>query len=440
MEDIKLKVQEASGYLRTAERNMFSGKNQEAVELLNKADEIILPVANSQPNDFQVKSLVQKIEKMRKDLERKGIVTRTGGKKELPFEVNAQLLRIRDCVLNNNLERAQMEMGNYFSRFAGPYSDISEIKELQALIEKMKAEKAEKQQEEDEKAKLQAEERAAHEKLCDEWREKLRTIPYFDGAPQSVPGLAAHVEACAKATEIMNEFGTVIFWNEPDYMLQSLAADIKRRIEMFASNYNKTLGILAGEINQRVENAVVQLNNDTAWQTDTTKVPGFIGEQQMKEFKDSIMELRPACKDNMQVINDLMANSQRLEDMNNESKKARTSAIRMKPEVMDGAAAEPLKQAAAAELERTNPGIVILKIVVTRAWEDRFEEGWEDNTKTKWVKRHFRDATVQIAVKETDGNYRLFSMNIDETKTPGGAYVNIKSHILYSDAIHPENI
>ncbi len=440
MEDLKTKIQEASGYLRTAERNMFSGKNQEAVELLNKADEIISPVANAQPADFQVKSLVQKIEKMRKDLEKKGFATRTGGKKELPFEVNSQLLRVRDCVLNNNLERAQSEMNNYFSRFAGPYSDIPEITELQALIEKMKTEETAKKQGQANEVRIQAEQRAAHEKLCDEWRQKLKAIPYFDGTPQNVDSLATHAEAFSEAVKIMNEFNAVAFLQEPDYSLQSLVAEIKQRMDAFHANYTETLWILAGEINQRIETFVTQLNNDVDWQTDKTQVPGFVSATEIQAINNSIVELRPACTENMQVIDDLMAAFQRLETLNEERKKTRASAVRMKPEVMVGEAAGPLLHTAVTELEKTNNGIVVLKAAVTRPWENKFEEGWEDNTKTKWVKRHFRNATVQVAAKLINGEYRLFTMNVDETLVAENAYGNIKSHMLYSDAINPENI
>jgi hypothetical protein len=160
----------------------------------------------------------------------------------------------------------------------------------------------------------------------------------------------------------------------------------------------------------------------------------------MQGIYNSIFELRPACAEKMQVFNDLMAAYQGLENQNEERKKARASAIRMKPEVMVGEAASALLNAAVSELERTNNGIVILKAAVTRQWENKFEEGWEDNTKTKWVKRHFRNATVQVAAKLMNGEYRLFSMNVDETLVAENSYGNIKSHMLYSDAINPDNI
>jgi len=441
MEDTKLQIQEAAGYLRQAERNMFSGKNTEAVDMLNKADEINSKVAVLQPDDFQVKSLTQKIEKMRHDLERKGIPTRNDGKKEIPFEVNAQLLRIRDYVINGNLEGAQRELDSYYSRFAGPYTSIPEIRELKDLIEKMEANEAARQRKEAENAELQADKLVNHEKLCGEWRTKLRSIPYFDGHPQNITDLTAHVEAYQKAVQIMNSFGTVTFTMEPDYTLQSMAADIKRRMEMFLPTYNSTLAAISGEISQRIDAFVTHLNSDKTWQDDVTKSPDFIGEQQMKELMNSILEISPGCIDNNKhVFTDLMLKYQRLEELNNERIKARTSANRMKPDVMNGIAAEQLKQKVVATLKETNPDIEILKVVVTQPWETRFEEGWEDNTRTNWIKRSFRETNIQVAARHSDGQHKLISIYASENQTSPGVFGKTNSHIMHIDSIAPENI
>jgi hypothetical protein len=440
MADYKQLVQEAGGFLRTAERNMFSGKNQEAVELLNKADDLAAEAAKIQADDFQVKSLQQKVEKMRKDLERKGVVTRPGGKEELPFEVNAQLQRIKESVINGNLEYARREMDNYYSRFAGPHTDIPEIKEMKALIEKMEAEEAEKRLREAANAQSQTVEREAHEKLCEQWREKFRTVPYFDGTPHNVFDLAAQVEACKKAVAVVNEYMKVNFSLEPDITLQSMVEDVKRRVESFIPNYNNTLNEMSGEIIERIEGFIRQLESDTAWKDDETKMPGFVGQSQMNSLLNSIEEMRPVCEENMQVFNDMMAVYQRLSDLNEEHKLAHSKAMRMKPEKMSGPEAEPLKQAASEALLNKHTGAVILKSVVTKAWENKFEEGWEDNTKSKWVKRSFREATVQIAAKLTTGDCKLFTMYVEESRVSDTEYGNTKSHIMFEDNINEENI
>jgi len=439
MEDLKQQIQEAGGFLRTAERQMFSGKNQEAVELLNKADDIALQAAKTQPDDFQVKSLLQKIEKMRKDLERKGIVTRPGGKEELPFEVNAQLQRVKESVLNGNLERAQEEMKNYYSRFAGPYTDLPEIKELSTLIEKMEHEDAEKKRKENALKQAKASENAAHEELCASWREKLKTVPYFDGTPHNVFDLMAHVDACKKAVQVINEYMTVTFSQDPDYTLQSMVEDIKRRVELFIPNYHATLNDMSSEIIQRINTFTEQLNNDKAWQTDNTKLAIFVSQSQMNEFLNQIEEMRPVCVENMQVFNDMMATYQTLHDLNEERKKARAGSVRMKPEAMNGPDAEKLIQKATETLLIKYPGAEILKIAVVREWEYKFEEGWEDNTKSKWVKRNFRETTIQAAATLSAGDHRLFNIYIEETKISESDYAGIKCHIMYDELICPEN-
>lgn len=159
MDDPKKLLQDANGYLRTAQNNMFSGKNAEAVELINKADEFGLLAKQQIPDDFQVTSLFQKIEKMRKDLERKGIATRPGGNTELPFEVQSQLRSIRDYVISKDFEGARRELNGYYSRFAGPMTNIPEIVEIKQELEKLEIEakrQAEKHAEEKERMLIQS--------------------------------------------------------------------------------------------------------------------------------------------------------------------------------------------------------------------------------------------------------------------------------------------
>lgn len=440
MDDYKQKIQEAGGFLRTAERSMFSGKNQEAVEMLNKADDIAMQAAKIQQDDFQLKSLQQKIEKMRKDLERKGVVTRPGGKEELPFEVNSQLQRIKESVINGNLERVRMEMKNYYDRFAGPHTDIPEIRELSSLIEKMENEEAEKKRKEAEQTQSNAAAKADNEKLCEEWRKKLRAIPYFDGTPHNVFDLSAHIESCKKAVALVNEYMKTEFAFEPDYTLQSMVEDVKRRVESFIPNYNSTLNDMSGEIIQQIEEFVTQLNEDTAWQTDETKQPRYIGQSQMNEFLNKIEEMRPVCEENMQVYHDMMAAYQRLSELNEERKIARSKSTKMKPEKMSGNEAEPLRQAAVSALNHKYPGAEVLKSAVTKEWEQKFEEGWEDNTRSKWLKRHYRESAVQIAARLANGDHRLFTMYVEETRISDTEYANIKSHVMFDEAIDPSNV
>ena len=203
MDDPKKLIQDANGYLRTAQNGMFSGKNAEAVDLLNKAEELGLQAKQLIPGDFQVDSLFQKIEKMRKDLERKGIATRPGANKELPFEVQSQLSRIRDYVIRKELQMAKRELDSYYSRFAGPMTDIPEIKEIKEQLLKLEAEAIVFAQQNAEAEKAKADAARLNDELCLSWEMKFRALPYFDGTPRNAQGLLFEKENFRKAQDLL---------------------------------------------------------------------------------------------------------------------------------------------------------------------------------------------------------------------------------------------
>jgi hypothetical protein len=436
MENFKLNLQEAQGFIRTAERNMFSGKNQEAVELLNKADGLYAELAKENPDDFQVKSLFTKIEKIRKDLEKKGVKTREGGKEELPFEVNAQLQRIRESLTNKNLEYATREMNNFYSKYAGPYTDLPEVKELRNLIDSLEKDEKNKQAQLDAEKTANAEMQAENQEFSNQWMNKFREIGYFDGTPHNVFDLSAHITACRKAVAVVNDYMKVENSFEPEPQLQSLVEDVKRRVESFISNYVQTTNEMAAEIKNRIQQHIQQLQNDTAWKNDELIMPMFTGQAEMKELLNGIEEMREVCVENMQAFNDMMSTYTILQDLNTDRRKERTSRVRMKPEVMSPDEGKLIKECAIEVLLKKNQGAEILKSAVVKQWDEKFEEGWEDNTRSKWIKRNFRESHVQIAARLTSGDVHLFHMYIEQTI----GQEHMRSHIIYDEMMKPENV
>jgi len=440
MDNFKQNLQEASGFLRTAERNMFSGKNQEAVELLNKAEALYLELLKANSADLQVKSLFSKMEKLRKDLEKKGVKTFEGGKAELPFEVNAHLQRIKEGILSNNLDYAKREMDSFYSRFAGPYTDLPEVKEMKSLIESKEKAEQDKQWEKDMDKAANIEKVAEHEHQCEEWRLKFQDVGYFDGKAHNTFELSAHFAACRKAIAIVNEYMTVEFSMESDITLLDMVADTKRRVEAFIPNYMQTTNEMSSDIKERINQHIIQLQNDTAWTNDDSKMPLFTGQADMTALLNSIEEMREVCAENKDAFKDMMMIYSTLQELNVERKEIRSTRIRMKPEVMSLEEGKPLQDCAIEALKKNNPGIVVLKSAVVKNWDPKFEEGWEDNTQSKWVKRNFRQSTVQIAAEVTKGDLRLFNMYIEETLNPENKYVNTRSHIVFDEPMKVENL
>lgn len=440
MDDPKKLVQEASGYLRKAESSMFGGKNQDAVELLNKANEGATQAAQQIPDDFQVKSLLQKIEKLRKDLERKGVATRPGSGAGLPFEVEAQLGHIRESILTKNLERAKRELEVYYSRFAGPYSDIPQIKEmhLQLQILEKEAEAARVRKEAEQKANAAS--REQHEALCREWENTLRKIPYFDGLALNVPGLLEQKQAYDMAVNTIGAYNRINFTVQQSISLESLANDVKQRMQQFESNLSASAAALADEVNATIQFHIDALNKDTAWVNTSDQKPQFVGRKEMETLAQRIEEVSPLFDESSAPLQKLRHTYGLLTVLNDDRKVTRSKRITMRPSIVEGAEAGEAINAARTALLDSYPAGTIITGAVVKPWESKHTEGWLDNTRTQWVVKNTCETTVELAVKLNDMNFSLFAMHVEKEVNPDGTFGRVMSHILFEEQMAEENI
>lgn len=440
MEDPKRLVQEASGYLRKAESSMFGGKNQDAVELLNKANEGANQAAQQIPDDFQVKSLLQKIEKLRKDLERKGIATRPGSGGGLPFEVEAQLGHIRESILSKDLERARREFDNYYARFAGPYSDIPQIKEMQLHIQTLEKEAKADFERKEAAQKANAASLEQHEALCREWEAAFRKIPYFDGLAMNVPDLLDQKKAFGLAIGIMDDYNKINFTAQQSITLESFANDVKLRIQQFESNLNTSAEALADEVNAAIQFHIDALNKDTAWVSASDQKPQFVGKSEMESFAQRIAEVSPLFDESAAPLQKLRHTYGMLEVLNDDRKAARSKRITMRPSIVDGAEGGEAINAARTALLNSYPNATIITGAVVKPWESKHTEGWLDNTRSQWIVKNTLESTVELAVKPNDNCFSLFALHVEKIVKSDGTYGSVISHILFEEQIAEENI
>ncbi len=440
MEDYKKNIQEANGYLRKAQNCMFSGKNEEAVELLNKADEIGSLAKQLNPDDFQVKSLFQKIEKMRKDLERKGVATRKGGNDELPFEVLAQLNRIRDHIVKKELNYAKKELDVFYSKFAGPMCELPEISEFKTHIMKLEEEHL-KAEEQNKEAAAKAEEAKKQDKMfCDEWEAKFKSIPYFDGTSRNAKSLLEEKESFQKASYVLNEFEKENFSGQLTISLESLINDVKIRAQQFPGRLKETLREMSGEITDKIEERIEFLNNDIDWKNDPDKKPYVISKRELDVFSESIEELRPLFNGNISDFDPTINAYQQLCEINQQRMQERSSKTSIKPEAVSAEEAEEPTKAALEALLKKYPDAKSLKTSMIKNWESKKIEEWADSTKTQWIVRNFNETTVQIAAELNDGTCKLFTLNVEKDKNSDGSFGQIRSHIMFEELMAKETL
>ncbi len=433
MEDPRKKLQEANGLLRNAQNHMFSGKNQEAVELLNKAEEQGRLAEAQIPDDFQLRSLYQKIEKLRKDLERKGVATRKGGNTHLPFEVQAQLSRIRDHVVKKELDWAKKELDTFYAKNAGSYSHLPELDEYKQHIAKLEIEQkqAAAQKARENQARQQAEQHA--QELSRIWEEKLRGVPYFDGTSRNVQALMLEQANCKRGEEVLAAFKEVTFPGQPSITVESLQRDVESRIIGYRSNLPHTISLLADQLTRDIEDRIEFLNQDTAWQTNPTQKPYIISDSEMNQFVGKAEELKPLFEQNPEGMEAVTHAINQLTEINQARKNERSKLTTMKPEAMTGAEAQEAIHAATKALALKYPRAKVNKSAAIRRWEEKQIEEWADSTPTQWIKKNTRETTVQISAEVEPDNLKLFTLHVENDINADGSHGQARSHIMHEE-------
>jgi hypothetical protein len=444
MDDIKKMLQEANGFLRSAENNMFSGKNNEAVELLKKAEDIGRTTSLSNPDDPALKTIFSKIEKIKKDLERKGVKLSAGGNQTLPFEVQSHISRLRALLISVPqqpylLDQAQKELNSYYSKFAGPMTDIPEIKEIKAHIEKLEQEaETRRSADEAEKAK-KAVQTQDNEKYSDEWVQKFKTIPYFDGNVMNIPDLTAQKEFYYQAFEMLRDFDAKQFVGEKSLMLETTESDIRLRVKNFKENFNCSSKNLINEVKQMILGKIDFLKNDTAWQTDPKINPYYIGKRDIEEIHAQIDELKLLFEppQSPEETNRLFSE---LVELNETRKKAKAGNVYMNPDLSDIDGIDEIKTKTREIVFGLYKNAEIRKINITKPWEFKHEEGWEDTSNTKWIHKEYNETVSQAAIKIGGLTCKLLTLHLEKPKIGESSFGSLIGHVMYEDEILEENI
>jgi len=440
MDDPKKLIQEANGFLRNAQNNMFSGKNEQALDLLNKADELVIKAQYIIPEDFQVKSLFQKAEKMRKDLERKGVVTRPGGSNDLPFEVQAQINRIRECILKKQADWAKRELDSYYARFAGPFTDLPQIKELQQELGKLEAEIDALNIEKVRKARETLRKERESQEMCQIWEQKFKAIPYFDGTPLNAHLLLDQKNYYQQACSLIQDFEKEAFSGQLSVSLEGLMRDIRLRIAEFPFLFLQTAESMAAEITSSIENRIDFINRDIAWKNDKVQTPYIIGKNEIDAFQQRIDELRPLFVEKPQGLDSVSNALCQLVEMDQQRRFERSKRIAIRPEAMTGTQAEEPLSFAQDKLLNEHPDAKVVKAAVVRLWENKHIEEWADSTRTEWVRKNIAETTVQIIADLPDETRKLFTLHLEKIINSDGSFGKLSGHIMYEDLMIREAV
>ncbi len=484
----------ASKELREAEKCMFSGKNDDAMKCIGKAEEIIKSLKSADPNHKDLPSLEKKSEKIKGDIERKTTKKSSLGKigdtiksevktnvneatekvtgkseNKLPSQVTFRLKEIdrilgksdrvmrddypggkdaQSKALDEIVKEANGKMDeiekNYGDQISPDNKEIAETKAKIAAVE----EKSKNLSQESGKEKAETEKKAGETKASsDEWIKKFK--PYVEGmgSPEYnkekyfIAGYTEEKEEMEKRLKLYAELKNLYEEykkNEPGSKTDELEQVIKKvdySIKSFEQEKDSMFKFNIKKIKQQITE-----KEDFIKAQETSANPIPMDNYEIITLKKRIDNAAlSAPKDDQEIVS-INQSLDNIIKKNAEIKKKMIASITIKPEKYKGSESAEIKSKAEAVVKEKISGINIVRNnIISSDWAEESVIEYTDTTRTALQHRVTRSITVQIAGKTSAGCF-LYTLDISKDKRTDGSWDELKGHIMFTDEMLEENI
>lgn len=471
--------------VRDAERKMYSGKNQEALSLLQQAEAMLQQAEAGDPGNPKVKRVEKKYLSVRKKIERKlGASSKaTAGhgktasahkskptKSGLPSGVKK---RLRDISRHlDNVERyVEKDSGkamyklnsaaelfaeidkNYGSKFDPADPAYSEVKDRYTQL----LAKAETQAVAEKGAEQQATAaKEQMEKQSAEWVAKFREYLSYPGQeghnPDTlvfIPG-SSEPEKFAEAQsrfaafkKFLAKYQSTSFPNGKTTQLEQLAdSDAVQRVKNFEESFADRVSSLTGGVAKSIDEAMAYLNRDNGWSTDTSLKPNLIDHKRMASIAAGMQQLITGLGEQDQQVQAIQAKFNTLKARDAGNRQIRKERTFMIADRYTGSDIDQLKKKASSLVQKNvrEGGTPLRCTIISSDWKEETVNEWTDTSKsaTRW--RTTRSLTAQVAAK-SGAQVRLVTVALAKDRRTDGSWGELYGNLhQYSDPMLENNV
>lgn len=490
-------ARQASKALRAAERNMMSGKKDEAVEGLLGAAKLVEKLRAASPGHKQLGSLDGKVKKLKKDLERRtgrtidlesGEVKEKEGatpkKKEekkptqekLPGgvthrlkNVDRPLKRAEELISGKNtrgsddyrikqagacIEQARSLVEDAVSGY-GEYKDHPQVKAAETSIAAMEEKLAAFSRAVEAEAAAAEKASEAKEALCAEWMKEIG--PYVIGLGREghdpdkylTPGATADADDLNKRRRIFEEAKTVFqayqkveFPSGKTWELEQAEETLARVLEDFPRAYEESVGYLLngalGEIDRT--SAFLKSEKQQQWREDDKVKPYVLAEDRLESLRAPVDRAAEALPGDHPA---LVSAREKLADIlkrNRERRRVRTERTFMIPDRFNGREAGDVRSKAEVLVKGEAPDAKVLRAtVISEDWKEESVIEATDTTGTAIRHRVTRSLSAQVAARVGDEVF-LYTVHVAKNRRTDGSWGSLYGNVMFIDPMLERNV
>ena len=496
-------AKKADKIIRNAERNMHSGKNEEAATMLQEAALLLEQGKAEDPTNSKIAQTEKKLDRIQKSVDKKlgktAAKTSSSGppppKKpqpkamssssskspasaqqkdstELPSNVKSSLAKI-NIHLNNaesGLARGKSAKSanhqivkaaeifelidkRYAGKFDPSHPDYVAVKDhYTALVSEVDALG-------NTEAKAEADTVAskdAREKQSAEWVPKFQAYLAYSTSEGHNPAKLVFVPGTSEPEKFddakkryeafknfYEEYKNTDFPNGKTWKLEDLADNIApTRLEDFEKGFADRLGSASEGAENKINSAMAYLEKDNGWRSDKSIRPNLLDHKRMTSIREETKNAVTALGANDPKAKQIQADFDALVAKDKENRQIRKERTFMTPDVYTGKDIKELKKKAQALVKSNNKegGKPLRCTIIAENWREETVHEWTDTSKTAQRWRTTRHQTAQVAAKTSD-DVRLITVALAQDKQSDGKWGPLYGNLhQYSDPMLESNV
>ena len=472
---------EINKMMRKAERLYFSGKAQEANELLKQAEkgaEAVLE-SGSEAEKTKVRRLEAKMKKLRANINRKlgGPPPMSTGKSaskpssasdsgELPSYVTSSIRGVRMSLDNaqewldkgnartaeSGLKAAKRQMAKTeksYAKYLG--TDHPEMIALQQRIDDIEAKIAVMQKGEADRKAQAARAAQDAETASADWIPRLQAYiapkgsrghdpdRYFTGYTEDPQEMARQNAIYAMILADLKEYRETGPGDNATDELKQVIKNLEYQVSGFEESYAAMGELYLNESNQKIGFLMKRVGEE-AEKLGSGGTPNYMSRFALEDARRVLNKAAGLLGEADSRVAALEADYRKVLDENQKLIQARISDTRMTPDQFNGGEKNDIKKTAESVLKTKYPDVSILRTtVISPDWSEENVIEWTDTTKTALQHRITHSVSAQAAGKR-GGDIKLYTIHIAKNRRTDGSWGPLHGHIMFEDPMLEENV
>jgi len=286
--------------------------------------------------------------------------------------------------------------------------------------------------------------------VCNKWIDALR--PYVSAGSGSDKFLVRspmfgkdHVNRQAELLEeakgVWAEYQKVEFPLGKNPTLIDLEKEMAEAIKEMPEIIRQCQALISGEIEGEFDRVLAQLDEDTGWKEDKTKMPRVAMKRDVDPLSRALDEYASTVKPDDAKLDSLKKKLEMIQKKDQENRAVCAERRYMRPWKYTGSDGTDIEDAAGRIVKKEFPNATILRTTLPDTdWKEERVLEYTDTTQTAVRYRITRFITVDVAARADDGKVYLHVVYVASDRTSSGDWGELYGNVKWSDWMNEENV